>query len=444
MVTFSWFSTVDRRLWQLALPMILSNITVPLLGLVDTAVMGHLDNAVYLSAVAVGSMVITFITMMFNFLRMSTTGMTAQAYGANNQTAIARALLQPLLLGLLIGLGLWLLRTPLTAWGLELSGAQGELAQLANSYLAIRFWAAPATLANLVLLGWLLGMQHMKAPVLLLVWGNLLNIVLDIYLVWYAGWQVRGAAWASVCAEYLTLLLGLGLVHYYLRRGGVSLRAGWQCWSAGLRRLLGLNRDIFLRSLVLQLCFAAFTVLGTRLGAEVVAVNALLLNFLTFTAFALDGFAYAVEALAGHAIGAHNTRELQLMWRAACRQALAVALLFSSVYLLCGTWLIDMLTSLPALRAQARVFLPWLWLLPLVGMGCYLLDGLFIGATRGREMRNSMLIAGGGYLLTVWLALPLWGNHGLWLALLVFLLLRGVSLEYYRRRVLLPALGMSA
>ncbi|MGL4919911.1 MAG: MATE family efflux transporter, partial [Plesiomonas shigelloides] len=160
--------------------------------------------------------------------------------------------------------------------------------------------------------------------------------------------------------------------------------------------------------------------------------------------FALDGFAYAVEALAGHAIGARNTRELQLMWRAACRQALAVALLFSSAYLLCGTWLIDMLTSLPALRAQARVFLPWLWLLPLVGMGCYLLDGLFIGATRGREMRNSMLIAGGGYLLTVWLALPLWGNHGLWLALLVFLLLRGVSLEYYRRRVLLPALGMSA
>ncbi|MGL5236943.1 MAG: MATE family efflux transporter, partial [Plesiomonas shigelloides] len=174
--------------------MILSNITVPLLGLVDTAVMGHLDNAVYLSAVAVGSMVITFITMMFNFLRMSTTGMTAQAYGADNQTAIARALLQPLLLGLLIGLGLWLLRTPLTAWGLELSGAQGELAQQAHSYLALRFWAAPATLANLVLLGWLLGMQHMKAPVLLLVWGNLLNIVLDIYLVWYVGWQVRGAA----------------------------------------------------------------------------------------------------------------------------------------------------------------------------------------------------------------------------------------------------------
>lgn len=443
-MTRSWFSAVDRRLWQLALPMILSNITIPLLGLVDTAVMGHLDNALYLSAVAVGSMVITFITMMFNFLRMSTTGMTAQAKGADNAAAMARALLQPFFLGLLIGISLWLLRTPLTQFGLQLSGAQGELAQQAQIYLSVRFWAAPATLANLVLLGWLLGMQQMKAPVLLLVWGNLLNIVLDIYLVWYAGWQVRGAAVASVCAEYLTLGLGLGLVRYYLHRGGISLRAGCRQWSAGIGRLLGLNRDIFLRSLVLQLCFAAFTVLGTRLGGEVVAVNALLLNFLTFTAFALDGFAYAVEALAGHAIGARSTRHLQQVWQAACRQALAVALLFSASYWLWGGQIIDLLTSLPVLRAQARTFLPWLWLLPLVGMGCYLLDGLFIGATRGREMRNSMLLAGVGYLLTVWLAVPVWGNHGLWLALLMFLLLRGVSLEYYRQRVLLPALGMSA
>ncbi|MGL5007326.1 MAG: MATE family efflux transporter [Plesiomonas sp.] len=215
-------SPTDRRLWQLALPMIFSNITIPLLGLVDTAVIGHLNSAVYLSAVAVGGMVLAFLTMMLNFLRMSTTGITAQAKGAQDneiesRAALLQALGQPLLLSGLLSFLLLLLQQPLIQLGLSISGVSGLLREYAELYLQIRFWAIPATLANLVLLGWLLGMQKMKAPVLLLVCGNITNIVLDVTLVLYADWQVRGVAVASVCAEYMTLLMGLWLVWRTIR-----------------------------------------------------------------------------------------------------------------------------------------------------------------------------------------------------------------------------------
>lgn len=468
------WSPTDRRLWQLALPMIFSNITIPLLGLVDTAVIGHLDSAVYLSAVAVGGMVLAFLTMMFNFLRMSTTGITAQAKGAqdkngptqpvqtdliqpdliqiepmqNSNAALLQALGQPLLLSGLLSLLLLLLQQPLIQLGLLISGVSGVLREYAELYLQIRFWAIPATLANLVLLGWLLGMQKMKAPVLLLVCGNITNIVLDVVLVLYADWQVRGVAVASVCAEYVTLLMGLWLVWRTVRAAQVTSNRGEKpqrmirsllgdraTWRKNSGRLLSLNRDIFLRSLVLQLCFASFTVLGARVGGDTVATNALLLNFLTFTAFALDGFAYAIEALTGHAIGARDQRTLRTVWRAACRQSLLLAALFSLTYALWGQQIIAQLTHLPALQSQANIYLPWLVVLPLIGVWCYLLDGLFIGATRGREMRNSMLLAGCGYALTVAVGFMLdhGQNHALWLALMVFLALRGVSLEYYRR-----------
>lgn len=429
-------SDTDKALWRLALPMIFSNITVPLLGLVDTAVIGHLDSPTYLGGVAVGSMATSFLFMLLLFLRMSTTGLTAQALGAQNPQGLARAFMQPLLLAVLAGVAIVLLRYPLIELALKIVGGDGAVLEQARLFLEIRWLSAPAALANMVILGWLLGVQYVRAPVILLIVGNLLNIVLDIWLVMGLGWNVQGAATATAISEYATLLLGLGLSWRVMRIRGISVPMLRQAWRGNLRRLLALNRDIMLRSLLLQLCFASLTIFGARLGGEVVAVNAVLMNFLTFTAYALDGFAYAVEAHSGHAYGARDDSQLRKVWRAACRQACLVALGFGLLYAMAGQQIIAALTSLPELRALANHYLPWQVVLPLVGVWCYLLDGMFIGATRGAEMRNSMAVAAAGYGLTLF-TLPVLGNHGLWLALAVFLSLRGIALGWiwHRHRV---------
>ena len=427
------FTANDRQLWRLALPMILSNITVPLLGLVDTAVIGHLDSPVYLGGVAIGATATSFVFMLFLFLRMSTTGLTAQAFGAQDRPALARALTQPLLMALLTGALFILLRDPLSALTGKLAGGDPAVLAQAARFMHIRWLSAPATLANMVLLGWLLGVQYARAPVLLLVVGNGVNILLDLWLVLGLKWGVAGAATATVLAEYVTLAVGLAMAGRVLKMRGITLALLKQSWRGNISRLLRLNRDIMLRSLLVQLCFASLTLIGARLGPEILAANAVLLMFITFTAYALDGFAYAVEAVSGEAFGARDGSKLLGVWHAACRQAGLVALAFALIYALSGEAIAAMLTSLASLRQLVDRFLIWQIILPLVGVWCYLLDGLFIGATRGREMRNSMAIAALGYFLTL-LTLPWLGNHGLWLAVTVFLALRGVSLWIIWRR----------
>ncbi|ALB69218.1 MATE family efflux transporter DinF [Cronobacter muytjensii] len=428
-----FLTSTDKALWRLALPMIFSNITVPLLGLVDTAVIGHLDSPVYLGGVAVGATATSFLFMLLLFLRMSTTGLTAQAFGARDPAALARALVQPMALALLAGTLIIALREPLIALALHITGGSDAVLTQARRFLEIRWLSAPASLANLVLLGWLLGVQYARAPVILLVVGNLLNIALDLWFVMGLGLNVQGAALATAIAEYATLGIGLIMAVRVLRLRGITLAMLKTAWRGGIGRLLALNRDIMLRSLLLQLCFASVTVFGARLGSDIVAVNALLMTLLTFTAYALDGFAYAVEAHAGQAFGAKDKSQLHSVWRAACRQAGMVALAFALMYAIAGQQIVSLLTSLPSLQALAQPYLFWQVILPVVGVWCYLLDGMFIGATRGAEMRNSMAVAALGFGLTL-LTLPSLGNHGLWLALTVFLALRGLSLGYLWRR----------
>jgi len=422
-----FITATDKNLWQLALPMILSNITVPLLGVVDTAVIGHLDSPVYLGGVAVGTTVTSFLFMLLLFLRMSTTGLTAQAFGAGDKTALARALIQPLIIALLAGVLFIALRYPIIQLASHLVGGNPDVLEQAALFIQIRWLSAPATLANLVILGWLLGVQYARAPVILLVVGNLVNIVLDLWLVMGLHWGVAGAATATALAEYITLGVGSIMVCRVLKLRGITLSLLKQSWRVDSGRLLRLNRDIMLRSLMLQLCFASLTMLGARLGPDVVAVNAVLLMFITFTAYALDGFAYAVEAFAGEAHGANDGSKLLRVWHSACRQAVVVALFFSLVYAIFGPQIVTLLTSLQSLQQTADRYLVWQMIMPLIGVWCYLLDGMFIGATRGREMRNSMVVAAAGYFLTL-LSVPLLGNHGLWLAVTVFLALRGLSL----------------
>ena len=428
-----FITATDKNLWRLALPMILSNITVPLLGVVDTAVIGHLDSPVYLGGVAVGTTVTSFLFMLLLFLRMSTTGLTAQAFGAGDKTALTRALTQPLIIALLAGVLFIALRYPIIQLATHLVGGNPAVLEQAALFIQIRWLSAPATLANLVILGWLLGVQYARAPVILLVVGNLVNIVLDLWLVMGLHWGVAGAATATALAEYITLGVGSIMVWRVLKLRGISLSLLKQSWRGDSGRLLRLNRDIMLRSLMLQLCFASLTVLGARLGPDVVAVNAVLLMFITFTAYALDGFAYAVEAVAGEAHGAKDGGKLLRVWHSACRQAVVVALFFSLIYAIAGPQIVTLLTSLPSLQQSADRYLVWQIVMPLIGVWCYLLDGMFIGATRGREMRNSMVVAAAGYFLTL-LSVPALGNHGLWLAVTVFLALRGLSLWIIWRR----------
>lgn len=421
------FTSSDRTLWRLALPMILSNISVPLLGIVDTAIIGHLDSPVYLGGVAVGATATSFVFMLLLFLRMSTTGLTAQAFGARDKPALARALIQPMLIALTAGVLFIALRTPVSELAAALMGGSEAVQQQAQTFIAIRWLSAPATLANLVILGWLLGVQYARAPMVLLITGNVVNILLDLLFVLQWHWGVAGAAAATAVADYVTLAVGLWMVARVLALRGISFSLLKASWRGDAARLFRLNRDIMLRSLLLQLCFASLTLLGARLGADVVAVNAVLLMFLTFTAYALDGFAYAVEACSGEATGAGDRSRLRLIWYAACRQAGIVALLFAVIYALCGPAIIALLTSIESLREAADRYLIWQVILPLAGVWCYLLDGMFIGATRGRDMRNSMMLAALGYALTL-LTLPWLGNHGLWLAITVFLALRGITL----------------
>ena len=347
--------------------------------------------------------------------------------------ALARALVQPLMLALGAGLLIALFRTPIIDVALHIVGGSEAVLEQARRFLEIRWLSAPASLANLVLLGWLLGVQYARAPVILLIVGNILNIVLDLWLVMGLHMNVQGAALATAVAEYATLLIGLMMVRKVLHMRGISLAMLKQAWRGNFRRLLALNRDIMLRSLLLQLCFGAITVLGARLGGDIIAVNAVLMTLLTFTAYALDGFAYAVEAHSGQAYGARDGSQLLDVWRAACRQSGIVAILFSLVYALFGEQIVALLTSLPQIQLLADRYLFWQVVLPLVGVWCYLLDGMFIGATRAAEMRNSMAVAAVGFALTL-LTLPWLGNHGLWLALTVFLALRGLSLAFIWRR----------
>ena len=322
---------------------------------------------------------------------------------------------------------------PLIDLALHIVGGSEAVLEQARRFLEIRWLSAPASLANLVLLGWLLGVQYARAPVILLVVGNLLNIVLDLWLVMGLHMNVQGAALATALSEYATFIIGLLMAKRVLALRGVTFAMLKEAWRGNMRRLLALNRDIMLRSLLLQLCFGAITIFGARLGSDVVAVNAVLMTMLTFTAYALDGFAYAVEAHSGQAYGARDGSQLLEVWRAACRQSGMVALAFALIYSVAGEHIVALLTSIPSLQQLADRYLFWQMILPVIGVWCYLLDGMFIGATRGAEMRNSMAVAAAGFAVTL-LSVPMLGNHGLWLALAVFLALRGLSLALIWRR----------
>ena len=423
-----------RRVWALAAPMILSNISVPLVALVDSTVIGHLPHAHQLGAVAVGASLYLFLAWMMGFLRMGTTGFAAQAAGRNDGNALRQILLQGLLLAMLLSLFLGAIAIPFSGVALSVMQPSPQLHELTLDFFHTRLFGLPAALASYALVGWFLGAQNARAPLAILLTTNLINIVLNVWFVLGLDWGVVGSARASVIAEWSGALLGL-----WLTRGALRAYPGKWVWAAlrawhNWKPLLGVNRDIFIRSLLLQSVFFAITVQGARLGDATVAANALLLNGLLLTAHALDGLAHAVEALCGHAIGARDRTALRRSMVVACGWSLLASVMFALLFVFGGHVFIEMQTDIASVRETAFHYLPYLALLPLIAVWSYLLDGLFIGATRAREMRNAMLISVIIAFPVAW-ALHGHGNHGLWISFLLFMVLRSLVLALYAWRM---------
>ncbi|KMN13442.1 XRE family transcriptional regulator [Pseudomonas weihenstephanensis] len=419
-----------RRVWALAAPMILSNISVPLVALVDSTVIGHLPHAHQLGAVAVGASLYVFLAWMMGFLRMGTTGFAAQAAGRGDGTALRQILLQGLSLSVLLSLFLGAIAIPFSGVALSVMQPSAELHALTLDFFHTHLFGLPGALATYALVGWFLGTQNARAPLAILLTTNLVNIALNLWFVLGLDWGVVGSARASVIAEWSGALLGLWLTRGALRRfPGTVVWAALRVWH-NWKPLLGVNRDIFIRSLMLQSVFFLITLQGARLGDATVAANALLLNGLLLAAHALDGLAHAVEALCGHAIGARDRTALRRSMVVASGWSLIASAGFAVLFLFGGHLFIAMQTDIPSVRDTAFQYVPYLALLPLIAVWSYLLDGLFIGATRAREMRNAMVISVIIALPVAW-ALHQYGNHGLWISFLLFMVLRSVTLGAY-------------
>ena len=433
------FHDIERhkQLFILALPMILSNITAPLLGLVDTAVIGHLDYSYYLGGSTVGAMIITFVTWLCGFLRMSTTGLSAQAFGKNDNQLNCLVLLRGIIVAFCIGILVILFQSFYLDLALSLAGGSEQVQFYAREYSAIRVWGLPAALANLVILGWLLGNHKAKVVMWLVIATNLINLLLDLIFVLGFSWQVKGVALATLLAEYSGLVIGLSLVYINFKEKFLAAFSSLgQVLSAVIERVallsyFKLNRDILIRTLCLEICFVFMTFQGARLGDDVVAANAILMNFLLLVSFGLDGIANAAEVMVGKAKGENNQQSMLVNVNVALFWTAIFAIAYSLIFYFFGEYIIATISSIPAVVDYAQQHIGWIVALPLLACWCYLYDGIYIGLMQAYIMRNSMLIATFACFFPVWWLLNDYGNHGLWAAFSIFMLARGVTLAWH-------------
>ncbi|MDH3716123.1 MAG: MATE family efflux transporter [Gammaproteobacteria bacterium] len=419
-----------RSILAIAVPIMISNLSTPLLGVVDTGVIGQIPDASLIGAVALGALIFNFVFWAFGFLRMGTTGLTAQAFGADNTHEIRASVGRALLIAAVIGVCLILLQWPIRQLAFWLLEASERVEQLAQSYFDIRIWAAPATLANYALLGWFIGLGKARTALLLQLVLNVSNMLLDAWFVLGLDMGVRGVATGTVIAEYLAAAVGLLVAAQHLHVIGGKWEAARLFEPARIARTIAVNRDIMIRSLSLIFVFSWFIAQGAKFGETVLAANAVLMHFVAVSAYFLDGFAFAAEALVGKAVGAAHRAGLTQASRMTTWWAGGVALFATLILVLFGSTFIDILTVEPGVRSIARQFLPWAAMAPLVGVWAFQLDGIFIGATRSADMRNAMLMSAGIFLVAWYLLRPL-ANQGLWAALYVHYAARTFTLLYY-------------
>ena len=415
--------------------MILANLTIPLVGVVDIAVMGRLPDPSYIGAIAVGVTIMNALYWMFGFLRMATTGLAAQALGAHDLNELAAVAVRAVIVSLAIGLALILLQVPLNLLAFWLFEASDEVETLASAYFSIRIWGMPAMLLYIVELGVLFGLQQMRATLLISVILNVTNVLLDLLFVIGFGWGVEGVAYGTILSEWLAASLGLLITLNAFKRSGWTLRLPDHLFQTErLSALFRVSSNLVVRTFFVQLPFFMLTALGATLGDVVLAANAILMQFFYIMAFGLDGFAHAAETLAGHAFGARDPKRLRNASKYASLWAGIIACAVSLIYFVWGTDLIGLLTLLPEVRATAGTYLPWLVAFPIISVWAFMFDGIFIGTTRTAELRNSMFLAMIVYLIAIWLTFDRFANHGIWLSMALFMAARSVllALQYPR------------
>ncbi len=427
----------DQYILKIALPAIVTNITVPLLGLVDAAIVGHMGAAAYIGAVAVGSMIFNLVYWVFGFLRMGTSGMTAQARGRRDLTEAVSLLVRSAMVSLAVAFLLILLQWPLCELMLELIGPTPDVRPLAATYFYIVVWGAPASLGLFTLTGWFIGMQNTRLPMVVSVLQNVANILVSLFLVYGLGMKIEGVALGTVIAQYAGLLTGILLLWRYYRRLWTGQRFSLADRLLPITPFLRVNRDIFLRTLFLVAVNLYFTAAGARQGAVILAVNTLLMQLYLLYSFFMDGFAYAGEALGGRYWGASNRPAFMEVVRRLMRWGLAVVLLFTTVYVLGGMPFLHLLTDEAMVVEASSQYVAWAWLVPAAGMLAFIWDGVFIGITQTRGMLQSSFVAAAVFFACVCFLIPLWGNHGLWIAMLIYLLMRGMvqTVIFYKRVV---------
>ncbi|GAB2892053.1 MATE family efflux transporter DinF [Microbulbifer echini] len=437
LVTSMQYPQIDNknlgRVWNLAWPMILSNISVPLLGAVDTAILGHLSSPEYLSGVAIGASVMSMLLWAFGFLRMGTTGLVARS-----QTGGVEWLLRALLLALVLGVLLILLAYPLLEHIIIWMNASSEASPHALAYLQIRLISAPVALANFAILGFFIGRRDSRAPLYILLTANLLNIGMDFLLIVGFGLGAKGAAIATVCADVFAFLMGLTLlirvnkniwqaILSYLHNRQILPWIEWGPWL----ELVHINTDLFVRTCLLLLTLTFFTAQGAAQGDSVLAANAILLQLLMITSYALDGFAHATEALVGESIGKKSNKLFHETVSAAGIWALGSALSLTVLLILGKPFIIALFTDIDSVIEQINSAYWWLCALPLLAVWSYQLDGVFIGAAKSRQMRDTMLIATIFIFFPCWWLTQSWGNHGIWFSLFLWMSARSIGLIFY-------------
>ena len=417
---------MNKKILQLAIPSIISNITVPLLGLIDVAIVGHLGSASYIGAIAVGGMLFNIIYWLFGFLRMGTSGMTSQAFGKRDLNEVTRVLLRAVGVGLFIALCLLLLQYPIRKVAFLLIDATAEVRELATVYFSICVWGAPAVLGGYGFAGWFIGMQNSRFPMFIAITQNIVNIVASLAFVYLLDMKIEGVALGTLIAQYAGLFMASLLWLRYYGRLKIAFRWREIIGKTAMKRFFQVNSDIFFRTLCLVAVTTFFTSTGARQGDVVLAVNTLLMQLFTLFSYIMDGFAYAGEAMTGRYVGARNNTGLQRMIRLLFRWGWGLSLSFTILYMIGGQDFLGLLTNDTTVINAAGSYYYWVLAIPLAGFAAFLWDGILIGATATRLMFYSMLVASGMFFLIYYIFYALMGNHALWMAFLIYLSLRGI------------------
>ena len=426
---------MNRRILHLAVPSIVSNITVPLLGLVDVTIVGHLGATAYIGAIAVGGLLFNILYWNFGFLRMGTSGLTSQAYGRKDKDAEIRILVQAVSVGLFSALAMLILQYPIERLAFRLLDTSAEVEQYTVTYFRICIWGAPAVLAQYGFTGWFIGMQNSRYPMYIAIVMNVINIVCSSCFVFLFGMKVEGVALGTVVAQYSGVMMALGLWFYNYKElwGRMTFKGSLQLIA--MRRFFAVNRDIFLRTLCLIGVTTFFTSTGARQGDVILAVNTLLMQLFTLFSYIMDGFAYAGEALSGRYVGACNLIQLKRAVRALFGWGVGLSLVFTLLYGVGGENFLGLLTNDKIVIETAGHYFYWVLAIPLAGFAAFLWDGILIGATATRFMLWSMLVASGSFFVIYYCFSGATNNHMLWLAFLVYLALRGGMQTLWSRRV---------